>query len=95
MAAAKPTAGRAAAPLKVDLDTDELITDGAHFLGMTKKDLVGEAVRAYLASRREEMRQAMLDKLRKLDGSAASSVSLLTDIPAEDIERLGGISEDT
>jgi hypothetical protein len=54
----------------VDRDTDELITDGAHFLGMTKKDLVGEAVRAYLASRREEMRQAILDKLRKLDGSA-------------------------
>ncbi|GAA1886202.1 hypothetical protein GCM10009736_62770 [Actinomadura bangladeshensis] len=46
-------------------------------------------------SRREEMRQAMLDKLRELDGSTTSSVSLLTDIPAEDIERLGGISEDT
>jgi hypothetical protein len=95
VAVTKPTAGRASAPLKVDRDTDELITDGAHFLGMTKKDLVGEAVRAYLASRREEMRQAMLDKLRRLDGSAASSVSLLTDIPAEDIERLGGINEDT
>ncbi|SNT48311.1 hypothetical protein SAMN05443665_103464 [Actinomadura meyerae] len=94
MAATKPTAGRASAPLKGDRDTDELITDGAHFLGMTKKELVGEAVRAYLASHREKMRQAMLDKLRKLDGSAASSVSLLTDIPAEDIERLGGISED-
>jgi hypothetical protein len=40
------------------------------------------------------MRQA-IDKPRKLDGSAASSASLLTDIPAEDIERLGGISEDT
>ncbi|MEV0663979.1 DUF397 domain-containing protein [Actinomadura luteofluorescens] len=50
---------------------------------------------SHLASRREETRQAMLDKLRKLDGSAASSVSLLTDIPAEDVERLGGISEDT
>jgi hypothetical protein len=62
---------------------------------MTKKDLVGEAVRAYLASRREEMRQSMLDKLRRLDGSTASSVALLTDITAEDIERLGGISEDT
>ncbi len=37
----------------------------------------------------------MLANLRKLDGSAASSVSLLTDTPAEDIERLGGISEGT
>jgi hypothetical protein len=81
--------------LKVDAETDELITDGAHFLGMTKKDLVSEAVRAYLESRREEMRQVMLEKLRRLDGTATSSVSLLTGIPAEDIERLGGISEDT
>ncbi|URM95137.1 hypothetical protein LUW76_12885 [Actinomadura madurae] len=53
----------------------------------------GQAVRAYLASRREEMRQA-IDKLRKLDGSTTSSLSLLTDIRVEDIERLGGISED-
>ncbi|MGP4030348.1 hypothetical protein [Actinomadura sp. 3N407] len=42
-----------------------------------------------------EMRQAMLNKLCKLDGSTISSVSFLTDIPAEDVERLGGISEDT
>lgn len=95
MAATKPRSGRATAPLKVDAETDELITDGAHFLGMTKKDLVSEAVRAYLESRREEMRQVMLEKLRRLDGTATSSVSLLTGIPAEDIERLGGISEDT
>lgn len=33
------------APLKVDPETDELISQGAHFLGMTKKDLVAEAVR--------------------------------------------------
>ncbi|WP_285944361.1 hypothetical protein [Actinomadura xylanilytica] len=50
-------------------------------------------MRAYLASSREEMRQA-IDKLRKLDGSITSSLSLLTDIRVEDIERLGGISED-
>lgn len=55
----------------------------------------GETLRAHLESRRMEMRQAMLDKLRKLDGSTTSSVSLLTDIPAEDVERLGGVSEDT
>ncbi|WP_279510088.1 hypothetical protein [Actinomadura sp. 7K507] len=42
-----------------------------------------------------EMRQAMLDKLCKLDGSTTSSVSLLIGIPAEDVERLGGISEET
>lgn len=94
MAATKPRSGAATAPLKVDAETDELITDGAHFLGLTKKGLVDKAVRAYLESRRAEIRQAMLEKLRRLDGSATSSVSLLTGVPAEEIERLGGIGED-
>jgi hypothetical protein len=61
---------------------------------MTKKDLVGEAVRVYLELRKAEMREAMLAKLRKLDGSVASSVSLLTGISPEDIDRLGGINEE-
>ncbi|HEU5023907.1 MAG TPA: hypothetical protein VFV01_03200 [Spirillospora sp.] len=76
MTVTKPTTGLTSAPLKAALDPDELITDGAHFLGMAKKELVGEAVRAYLVSRREEMHQAMLVKLRKLDGSTTSRVSL-------------------
>lgn len=91
----KAAAARSTAPLKVDSSVDELITDGAHFLGMTKKDLVGEAVRVYLELRRAELREAMVAKLRKLDGSVKSSVSLLTGIAPEDIDRLGGISEDT
>lgn len=53
-----------------------------------------ESLRAHLESRRMEMRQAMLNKLCKLDGSTTSSVSLVTGIPAEDVERLGGVSED-
>jgi len=60
---------------------------------MTKKDLVGEAVRVYLELRRTELREAMLARLRRLDGSTKSSVSLLTGISPEDIDRLGGISE--
>jgi hypothetical protein len=84
---------RGTAPLKVDAEVDELITDGAHFLGMTKKDLVGEAVRVYLELRKAEVREAMLAKLRKLDGSVTSSVALLTGLSSEDIDRLGGITE--
>ncbi len=38
---------RREAPLKVDPATDELISQAAHFLGMSKKDLVGEVVRIY------------------------------------------------
>jgi hypothetical protein len=90
----KAMATRSTAPLKVDSAVDELITDGAHFLGMTKKDLVGEAVRVYLELRRTELREAMLAKLSRLDGSLKSSVSLLTGISPEDIDRLGGIGED-
>jgi hypothetical protein len=90
----KTVAARSTAPLKVDSAVDELITDGAHFLGMTKKDLVGEAVRVYLELRRTELREAMLAKLSRLDGSLKSSVSLLTGFSPEDIDRLGGIGEE-
>ncbi len=72
---------------------DELIADGAHFLNMTKKDLVAAAVGMYLEARREEIRVAMLEKLRKLDGSVAASVSLLTGLSPQQIEDLGGIGE--
>jgi hypothetical protein len=61
------------APLKIDPATDELISQAAHFLGMTKKDLVGEAVRVYLELRRTELREAVLAKLRGLDGSVRLS----------------------
>jgi hypothetical protein len=80
-------------PLKVDPAVDELISQGAHFLGVTKKDLVAEAVRDYLAARREEIHAAMVDAMRVLDGSTRSRVALLTGIAPEDIDRLGGISE--
>lgn len=90
---AAKAAARTTAPLKIDAEVDELIADGAHFLGMTKKDLVGEAVRVYLETRRAEIRESMLAKLRKLDGSDKSSVAQLTGISPEDIDRLGGIDE--
>jgi hypothetical protein len=53
--------GRSVAPLKVDAETDALITQGAHFLGVTKKDLVAEAVRVYLA-----MQRTALQTIRKV-----------------------------
>ncbi|MEV6030020.1 hypothetical protein AB0L65_02660 [Nonomuraea sp. NPDC052116] len=83
--------GKRQAPLKVDLATDKLITQGAHFLGMTKKDLVDVAVRAYLDRQREEIRRGMIESMKVLDGSLASGVSLLTGLSAERIEELGGV----
>lgn len=78
-------------PLKVDPAIDELISQGAHFLGVTKKDLVAEAVKDYLAARRDEIHRGMTEAMRVLDGSTKSRVALLADIAPEDIDRLGGI----
>ena len=80
-------------PLKVDPETDKLISQGAHFLGLTKKDLVAEAVRVYLDQRREELRAGMVEAMRVLDGSLKSDVMLLTGLSAEEIDEVGGIDE--
>ena len=84
---------RTTAPLKVDVATDDLITDGAHFLNMTKKDLVAAAVRMYLEARREEMRQVMLEKMARLDGSTEADIAMLTGVSREKIRELGGTGE--
>jgi hypothetical protein len=81
------------APLKVDLATDELISQGAHFLGMTKKDFVAEATRAYLEQQREKIRAGMIESMRILDGSLTSSVAMLTGLSPERIAELGGAGE--
>ncbi|MFF3376830.1 hypothetical protein ACFYXF_28250 [Streptomyces sp. NPDC002680] len=80
-------------PLKVDPATDKLISQGAHFLGLTKKDLVAEAVRVYLEQRREDLRSGMVEALSVLDGSLKSDVMLLTGLTAEEIDAVGGIEE--
>jgi len=81
---------RRQAPLKVDPPTDQLISYAAHFLGISKKDLVAEAVQAYLELRREEIRRGMVESMKLLDGSLTSAVSMLADLPPERIEELGG-----
>ncbi len=62
-------AGRSGTPLNVDRETDALITQEAHFLGVTKKDLVADAVRVYLAVRRAAVEQGVHEALAQLDGS--------------------------
>lgn len=81
------------APLKVDPETDKLINQGAHFLGLTKKDLVAEAVRAYLEQRREDLAAGMADALRVLDGSLKGDLAALTGLTAEEIDAVGGLDE--
>ena len=60
---------------------------------MTRKDCLAEAARAYLEQRREEVRRGMVESVRLLDGSLASSVSLLTGLSPERIEELGGTGD--
>jgi hypothetical protein len=84
---------RRQAPLKIDPATDELISQAAHFLGMSKKELVAEAVQVYLDQHREEVRRGMLASMKALDGSLAASVAALTGLPTERIEQLGGVGD--
>lgn len=84
----------ALSPLKVDPEIDQLISNGAHFLGVTKKDLVAEAVRVYLEIRREEIRHKMLSAMAQLDGSNRSRLAMLTGLSPERIDELGGVRED-
>ena len=79
--------------MKVDPATDELISQAAHFLGMTKKDFVTEAARAYLAQRREQIRQGIIESMKVLDGSLSSRVAKLTGLSSERIEQLGGVDD--
>lgn len=80
------------APIKVDSETDALISHAAHFLRSSKKDVVDVAVREYIERHREEIQKAALEALRTLDGSTKSAVQLLTGASADELDELGGVS---
>ncbi|EYR62886.1 hypothetical protein N866_04525 [Actinotalea ferrariae CF5-4] len=79
------------APIKVDAETDQLISHAAHFLQRSKKDVVDAAVREYAETHRDLIQSGVLEALRTLDGSTKSAVSLLTGLSATEIDELGGI----
>ena len=81
------------APIKVDARTDKLITQAAHFLGTSKKDVVDEAVREYVENHRERIQRGVLEALGQLDGTTASSVRLLANLSATELDDVGGIDE--
>ena len=80
--------------VKVSADGDRLITSGAHYLRMSKKDLVEAAVAFYLDARREEMQAGMRELLGELDGSRASRVAMLAGMTRAELDSVGGVSED-
>jgi hypothetical protein len=79
------------APVKVDARTDALATQGAHFLSMTKKQYVAEAVAYYTDFRRHEIENGVKVALSALDGSREAQVQLLTGLSGQRIEELGGL----
>lgn len=81
------------APIKVDAETDRLISHAAHFLGASKKSIVDEAVRDYIEAHREEIGRAALAALKELDGTNASVVSLLSGFSQQELDELGGVPE--
>jgi hypothetical protein len=81
------------APLKIDEETNELVSTMALFLHMTKKDLVAEAVRVYGDIRRKEIQAEMRAAMRKLDGTRAARVAMLAGITVEELNAVGGVRE--
>ncbi|GAB3947523.1 hypothetical protein GCM10029976_076940 [Kribbella albertanoniae] len=81
------------APIKVDPRTDQLITQTAHFLGTSKKDVVDVAVREYIENHREQIHRGVLDALGQLDGTTASSVRLLANLTPGELADIGGVDE--
>ncbi|WP_067400765.1 hypothetical protein [Streptomyces thermovulgaris] len=67
-------------PLKVDPEANQLISQGAHFLGLTKKDL-------------KNLGDGTVEALQGLDGSLHADVILLIGLTAEEIDAVGGIDE--
>ena len=80
--------------VKVSAVGDKLITSGAHYLHMSKKDLVEAAVVFYLDARREEMQAGMRELLSELDGSRASRIAMLAGMTREELDSVGGAGED-
>jgi hypothetical protein len=81
--------------VKVSPEGDKLITSGAHYLHMSKKDLVEAAVAFYLDARREEMQAGMRELLSELDGSRAARVAMLAGMTREELDSVGGVTEDS
>lgn len=81
------------APIKVDQATDELVSQAAHFMDMSKKQIVDLAVREFVERHRDEINEGVRQALQQLDGTRESRVALLAGVPREKIDELGGLRE--
>jgi len=81
----------AVSPIKVDAQTDELISHAAHFLGRSKKDVVDAAVRAYIDGHRDEINAGIRQALNLLDGTDAGLVSVMTGLSRAELDDVGSV----
>ncbi|ACZ31362.1 hypothetical protein Xcel_2346 [Xylanimonas cellulosilytica DSM 15894] len=79
------------APIKVDTETDELVSHAAHFLSRSKKDIVDAAVREYIDTHRDEINAGIKAALGRLNGTDETAVSFMTGLSAEELDDLGGV----
>ncbi|MCT1606350.1 hypothetical protein M3B43_03225 [Nesterenkonia massiliensis] len=78
--------------VKVNEETSQLISDAAHHLGKTRKDVVEEAVREYLHAHMPEIHASIHQLLQQLDGTRSAAVSVMTGLSKEELEELGGFA---
>lgn len=64
--------GSGIAPIKVDAETDELVSHAAHFMSRSRKDIIDAAVREYIAAHRDEINAGIKAALGQLNGSDAA-----------------------
>jgi uncharacterized protein (DUF1778 family) len=81
----------AVSPIKVDAQTDELISHAAHFLGRSKKDVVDAAVRAYIDGHRDEINAGIRQALNLLDGTDSGLVSVMTGLSRAELDDVGSV----
>lgn len=81
------------APIKIDQETDRLVSHAAHFLAKSKKDVVDAAVREYIDKHRDEINAGVQEALGHLDGSRRASIGLLSGLSDDEISDLGGVAE--
>ena len=74
-------------PIRVDQDTDDRITHAARLMGVSKKKLVAEAVRAYVEQKAPELNEGMRHVAELL---APSSIV----VSPSTLSRVAGLIED-
>lgn len=81
----------ATAPIKIDIETDELVSHAAHFMSRSKKDVVDAAVREYIDAHLDEINDGVKAALGKLNGTDGAAVAMMTGLSAEELDDLGGL----